>query len=63
MVDLYRRKIASMVIQLAKEDPHLVLDVIEKLKESGEIEDDDLVYLRKIARKWIKIAKENRKKA
>ena len=29
MVDLYRRKIAAMVISLAKEDPHLVKEMID----------------------------------
>ena len=61
MVDRYRKTIASMVIQLAKEDPQLVLDVIQKLKEAGEISTDDLRYLENIAKKWIKIAEDNRK--
>lgn len=61
MVDRYRKRIASMVIQLAKEDPQLVLDVIQKLKEAGEISSDDLRYLENIAKKWIKIAEDNRK--
>lgn len=63
MVDRYRKRIASMVIQLAKEDPQLVLDVIQKLKEAGEISSDDLRYLENIAKKWIKIAEDNFRKA
>lgn len=63
MVDRYRKTIASMVIQLAKEDPQLVLDVIQKLKEAGEISTDDLRYLENIAKKWIKIAEDNFRKA
>lgn len=63
MVDLYRKRIAAMVIRLAKEDPELVIEVVKKLKEAGEISGDDLRYLEKIASKWIKIAEENRRKA
>ncbi|HQR21061.1 MAG TPA: hypothetical protein PLZ79_08990 [Burkholderiales bacterium] len=63
MVDLYRRKIAAMVISLAKEDPHLVKEMIERLKQSGEIESGDLAYLEKIADKWIRIARDNAAKA
>lgn len=62
MVDLYRKKIVSMVVQMAKDDPLLVKELIQKLEMSGEIERDDLTYLRKIADKWIKIARVNRSK-
>lgn len=58
----YRRRIASMVIQLAKEDPHLVKDVIARLKKQGDIELDDLAYLDRIADRWIEIAKVNRQR-
>jgi hypothetical protein len=63
MVDRYRRKIAAMVIQLAKDDPKFVKAMIQKLKRSGEIEADDLYYLERIADRWIKIAEENLQKA
>jgi hypothetical protein len=63
MVDRYRKSIAAMVIRLAKEDPQLVIEVVQKLKEAGEISSDDLRYLERIAGKWIKIAEENRQKA
>jgi len=59
MVDRYRKKIASMVIQLAKDDPKFVTEMIQKLRRSGEIEADDLRYLERIADRWIKIAEEN----
>jgi hypothetical protein len=59
MVDLYRRKIAAMVISLAKDDPHLVKETIARLRQSDEIESGDLAYLEKIADKWIRIAREN----
>ena len=63
MIDRYRKKIAAMVIQLAKDDPKFVKDMIQKLKRSGEIEADDLRYLERIADKWIRIAEENLQKA
>ena len=63
MVDRYRKKIAAMVIQLAKDDPKFVREMIQKLKRSGEIEPDDLRYLERIADRWIKIAEENLQKA
>ena len=62
MVDRYRRKVATMVIQLAKHDPKFVKEMIQKLKRSGEIEADDLRYLERIADRWIRIAEENLQK-
>jgi len=63
MVDRYRRKIAALVVQLARDDPELVLQVIERLKRSGEIEADDLAYVERIARRWISIAEANLRQA
>ena len=63
MVDRYRKKIAAMVIQLAKDDPKFVKEMIQKLRRSGEIEADDLRYLERIADRWIRIAEENLQKA
>jgi hypothetical protein len=63
MVDRYRRKIAAVVIQLAKDDPKFVKEMIQKLKQSGEIEVDDLRYLERIADKWIVITEKNLQKA
>ena len=55
-VDLYRRRIAATVVELAREDPFLVKEVIARLRTAGEIEADDLVYLDRIADRWIGIA-------
>lgn len=63
LASLYRKRVAAMVIQLAKDDPQLVKEVIARLRKSGEIEPDDLVYLDQIADRWIRIARENREKA
>ena len=62
-ISLYRKRIAATVIQLAKDDPFLVKEVIARLRESGEIDVDDLVYLDRIADRWIQIADENRRHA
>ena len=62
-ISLYRRCIAATVIQLAKDDPFLVKEVLARLRESGEIDVDDLVYLDRIADRWIQIADENRRHA
>ena len=58
-ISLYRRRIAATVIQLTQDDPFLVKEVIARLRESGEIEADDLVYLDRIADRWIRIAEDN----
>lgn len=58
-ISLYRRRIAATVIQLAKDDPPLVKEVIARLRASGEIEADDLAYLDRIADRWIGIAAKN----
>lgn len=58
-VDLYRRRVAATVVELAREDPFLVQEVIARLRATGEIEADDLVYLDRIADRWIGIAEAN----
>ena len=63
LTSLYRRRIAALAIQLAKDDPPLVKEVIARLRKAGEIEPDDLVYLDQIADRWIRIAEENRMRA
>ena len=63
LVSTYRKRVAAMAIQLAKDDPQLVKQVIARLRKSGDIEPDDLVYLDRIADRWISIARENRQKA
>ena len=58
-VDLYRRRIAVTVVELAREDPFLVKEVIARLRAAGEIEQEDLIYLDRIADRWITIAQAN----
>jgi hypothetical protein len=63
VVSLYRRRVAATVIELAKDDPSLVKEVIARLRAAGETELDDLVYLDRIADRWISIAEGNWHKA
>ena len=63
MTDLERRWVSALVIEMAKDDPQFVLEVIRKLKQSGDIEAEDLAHVERIARRWIKISRENLKKA
>ena len=63
LTSLYRRRISALAVQLAKDDPPLVKEVIARLRQSGDIEPDDLDYLDEIADRWIKIAEENRQRA
>ncbi|MDQ1316142.1 MAG: hypothetical protein QG662_2251 [Pseudomonadota bacterium] len=63
MIDRYRRRVSAIVIEMAKDDPELVLEMIKQLKQSGEIEADDLVHVERIARQWVKISRDNLKKA
>lgn len=63
LLDFYRKRVAAMVIELTREDPHLVKSVIARLRKAGDIAPQDLVYLDRIADKWISIARTNRGKA
>lgn len=62
LVCAYRKRVAATVIALAQEDPLLVKEVIARLRRSGEIATDDLVYLDRIADRWIGIAYTNRRR-
>ena len=62
MIDLYRKRVLALVVEAAKDDPELVLEMIEQLKKSGEIAPGDLVHIERIARKWVKISRDNLKK-
>lgn len=56
LIEGYPRRVAATVIELAKEDPFLVKEVIKRLRTAGEIDAGDLVYLDRIADRWIEIA-------
>lgn len=63
MSDRYRRWVSALVLEMARDDPQLVLVVIGKLKRSGEIAADDLPHVERIARRWVRIAQDNLKEA
>jgi hypothetical protein len=63
MTNRERRWVSALVIEMAREDPDFVLEVIRKLKQSGEIGADDLAHVERVARRWVKIAQDNLKKA
>jgi hypothetical protein len=63
MTDLYRRWVSGLAIEMVKDDPELVLEVIKKLKSSGEIAPNELTHIARIARRWVRIAQDNLKKA
>lgn len=58
-IDRYRKRVLALVIEAAKDDPELVLDMIEQLKKTGEIDADDLNHIERIARNWVRISQEN----
>ena len=60
LISVYRKRVATMAVQLAIDDPKLVKEVIARLRKAGDIEPDDLVYLDRIADNWIGIAERNR---
>lgn len=59
----HHKRIASTAVALAREDPFLVKQVIARLRATGEIAADDLVYLDRIADRWIGIAEDLRRGA
>jgi hypothetical protein len=61
MVDKYRKRIARTVIEMAKDDPDLILSVVAESEAAGEIDAGDLNYLKRIARQWKEIAERNLK--
>ena len=63
MTNRERRWVSALVIEMAREDPDFVLEVIRKLKRSGEIGADDLTHVERVARRWVRIAQGNLKKA
>ena len=56
MTNRERQVVSALVIEMAREDPDFVLEVIRKLKRSGEIGADDLAHVERVARRWVRIA-------
>lgn len=63
MTNRERKWVSALVIEMARDDPEFVLEVIRKLKQSGEIAADELAHIERIARQWVKISQDNLKKA
>jgi len=63
MVRVYRKSVAALIYQMAQDDPELVKAVIKQLRESGEIDKDDLRHVERLADRWIAIARANAAKA
>ncbi|MBK6973060.1 MAG: hypothetical protein WCF44_03350 [Candidatus Methylophosphatis roskildensis] len=62
MTDREAKRAVARALQLAREDPQLVKQLIKQLKATGEVDAGDLDYLEELADKWIRIAEENRMK-
>jgi hypothetical protein len=54
--------VSALVDEAAQDDPERVLDLIKQLKQSGEVACDELIHIERTARKWVQIARTNRKK-
>lgn len=57
--ELDRERTSALVIEMATDDPELVLEKIRQLKQSGEIAPDELIHIEHIASKWLKISRGN----
>lgn len=56
------KRTAAFLIEQSRENHLRVLEMIEALENSGEIEKGELDFYKKLARKWLKIAETNREK-
>lgn len=62
MIDRHARRLKSLAIQVAKDDPELVLELIFQLEIAGDIAPGELRHIELIARHWREINQENLKK-
>ncbi|MDT7814072.1 MAG: hypothetical protein QOJ42_3988 [Acidobacteriaceae bacterium] len=62
MTNRERTWVSTLVIEMARDDPKFVLEVIRKLKQSGEMKADKWALIERIARQWVKISHCNLKK-
>lgn len=63
MTDLHARRPTALAIQIAKDDPDLVLELIRQLELAGDIEPGELWHVESIARHWREINQDNLRKA
>ena len=59
MIDLHARRLKALAIQIAKDDPDLVLELIRQLEMAGDIKPGELRHIESIARHWREINQEN----
>ena len=56
------KRIAAFLMQQARENHEQIIELIEALEKSGDIEKGELDHYKKLAQKWLEIARENRAK-
>lgn len=56
------KRVAAYLMQQCRENHLQVLELIEALEASGEIEKGELDHYKRLARKWLKIAEKNRER-
>ena len=63
MTDLRARRLKALAIEIAKDDPDVVLELIRQLEMAGDIEPGELRHVESIARHWREINQDNLRKA
>jgi hypothetical protein len=63
MTDLHARRLKALAVQIAMDDPEVVLELIRQLEMAGDIEPGELRHVESIARHWREINQGNLKKA
>ncbi|TXG82788.1 MAG: hypothetical protein E6R14_06460 [Thermomicrobiales bacterium] len=56
------KKVAAYLMQQCRENHLQVLELIDALEANGDIEKGELDHYRRLARKWLKIAEQNRER-
>ncbi len=62
MTNREAKRIAAHLFKQAQENHELVLQLIDELEASGQIEKGELDYYRRVAQKWLKISEENQER-
>ena len=63
MTDLHARRLKALAVQIAMDDPDVVLELIRHLEMAGDIEPGELRHVESIARHWREINRANLRKA
>ncbi|MGZ5092100.1 MAG: hypothetical protein ACXWCY_22215 [Burkholderiales bacterium] len=62
MTDLNRHCFLPILIKMTEDDLQCVLESIERLKEAGAMEADELAHIERSTREWIEFFQEKLKK-